>query len=260
MTSMKKRIAAALTAATLTIGLTVPAAAAEAPNEPIRVSSYKGSTLEVGERSGLIIGPSGIDYTVTSSDPDTVAVEQVLTFWVAVAKGAGTAEITASNSTGECGSVTLTVGAAADSAPLEAPASGDSTGLTDNLEIRQEMIRLINQTRKANGVSELPVNEALMNAAQTCSNQRYTWHHSPEESKAAVDAGYPYGFGDNLTVFTGTDNAAQRAVGNWSNSPGHFQTMIDPRCDCIGVGVTQYDGITYCYMFVGIPNSVNFYA
>ena len=259
MTSMKKRIAAALTAATLTIGLTVPAAAAEAPNEPIRVSSYKGSTLEVGERSGLIIGPSGTDYTVTSSDPDTVAVEQVLTFWVAVAKGAGTAEITASNSAGECGSMTLTVGSAAPAAP-KAPASMDSASLTDNLEIRQEMIRLINQTRKANGVSELPVNEALMNAAQTCSNLRYTWHHAAEEGQAAADAGYPYGFGDNLTVFTGTDDAARRAVDNWINSPGHFETMIDSRCDCIGVGVTQYDGITYCYMFVGIPNSVNFYA
>ena len=46
--------------------------------------------------------------------------------------------------------------------------------MTDNLEIRQEMIRLINQTRKANGVSELPVNDALMNAAQACSNRRYT--------------------------------------------------------------------------------------
>ena len=259
MTSMKKRIAAALTAATLTIGLTVPAAAAEAPNEPIRVSSYKGSTLEVGERSGLIIGPSGIDYTVTSSDPDTVAVEQVLTFWVAVAKGAGTAEITASNSAGECGSMTLTVGSAASAAP-EAPASGDSASLVDNMAIRQEMIRLINQTRKANGVSELPVSEALMNAAQTCSNRRYTWHHAPEESQAAADVGYPYGFGSNLTVFTGTVDAAQRAVDNWINSPGHFETMIDPRCDCIGVGVTQFNGITYCYMFVGIPNSVNFYA
>ena len=258
MISTKKRIAVTLTATILTTALAVPATATEAL--AIRVSSYKGSTLEVGERSGIIIGPSGTDYTVTSSNPDTVAVEQVLTFWVAVAKGSGTAVITASNSTGECGSVTLTVGAAADSAPLEVPASGDSAGLTDNMEIRQEMIRLINQTRKANGVSELPVNEALMNAAQACSNQRYTWHHSPEESKAAVDAGYPYGFGDNLTVFTGTDNAAQRAVDNWSNSPGHFQTMIDPRCDCIGVGVTQYDGITYCYMFVGIPNSVNFYS
>ena len=236
MTSMKKRITATLTATILATALTVPAAA-EAP--AIRVSSYKGSTLEVGQRSGLIIGPSGTEYTVTSSDPETVAVEQVLTFWVAVAKAEGSAEITASNSAGESGAVTLTVGPATPDTP-EAPAGGNSVSLMDNLEIRQEMIRLINQTRKANGVSELPINE--------------------EESKAAADAGYPYGFGDNLTVFTGTADAAQHAVDNWINSPGHFQTMIDPRCDCIGVGVTQCDGITYCYMFVGIPNSVNFYA
>ena len=257
MNSMKKRIAAALTVATLSLVLAVPAMAAEAP--AIRVSSYKGSTLEVGERSGIIIGPSGMDYSVTSSDPDTVAVEQVLTFWVAVAKAEGTAEIAVSNSAGECGSMTLTVGSAASAAP-EAPASGDSANLTDNLEIRQEMIRLINQTRKANGVPELPVSEALMDAAQACSDRRYTWHHAPEEGQAAVAAGYPYGFGSNLTVFTGTTDAAQRAVDNWINSPGHFETMIDQRCDCIGVGVTQYDGITYCYMFVGIPNSVNFYS
>ena len=256
MTSMKKRIAATLTATILATALTVPAAA-EAP--AIRVSSYKGSTLEVGDRSGLIIGPSVTDYSVTSSAPDTVAVEQVLTFWVAVAKAEGSAEITASNSAGESGAVTLTVGPATPATP-EASAGGNSVSLTDNLEIRQEMIHLINQTRKANGVSELLINEALMNAAQVCSDRRYTWHHTPEESKAAADAGYPYGFGDNLTVFTGTADAAQRAVDNWINSPGHFQTMIDPRCDCIGVGVTQYDGITYCYMFVGIPNSVNFYA
>ena len=217
MSSTKKRISAALTAATLTIVLTIPAMAAEATDETVRVSSYKGSFLEVGERSGLIIGPSGTEYAVTSSDPDTVAVEQVLTFWVAVAKAEGSVEITASNSAGECGSMTLTV-SSADSAPLEVPASGDSAGLTDNMEIRQEMIRLINQTRKANGVSELPVNESLMNAAQICSSRRYTWHHAPEEGQAAAEAGYPYGFGDNLTVFTGTDNAAQRAVDNWINS------------------------------------------
>jgi len=235
------------------------AMAAEATDETVRVSSYKGSFLEVGERSGLIIGPSGTEYAVTSSDPDTVAVEQVLTFWVAVAKAEGTAEITASNSAGERGSVTLTVGSAAPITP-EPPDSGDSSDLTDNLEIRQEIIRLINQTRKTNEVPELPVNEALMNAAQACSNRRYTWHHAPEESQAAADAGYPYGFGDNLTVFTGTTDAARRAVDNWINSPGHFETMINSRCDCIGVGVTQHDGITYCYMFVGIPNSVNFYA
>ena len=132
----------------------------------------------------------------------------------------GIAEITASNSAGEHGSVTLTVGSATP-AMLETTASVDSANLTDNLEIRQELIRLINQTRKANGVPELPVNEALMNAAQTCSNRRYTWHHAPEESQAAADAGYPYGFGDNLTIFTGTADAAQRAVDNWINSEWH---------------------------------------
>jgi len=257
MTSIKKRTTAALTAAILATTLAIPATAAEAPT--IRVSSYKGSSLEVGERSGLIIGPSGTNYTVTSSDPDMVAVEQVLTFWVAVAKAEGTAEITASNSAGERGSMTLTVGSAALAAP-EAPTIGDSASLVDNMAIRQEMIRLINQTRKANGVPELPVSEALMDAAQACSDRRYTWHHAAEEGQAAADAGYPYGFGDNLTVFTGTEDAAQHALDNWINSPGHFQTMIDPACDCIGVGVTQHDGITYCFMFVGIPNSVNFYA
>ena len=260
MTSTKKRITAALTAAILTTTLAIPAMATEAPDEPVRVSSYKGSTLEVGDRSGLIIGPSGTDYTVTSSNPDTVAVEQVLTFWVAVAKAEGSVEITASNSAGECGSMTLTV-SSADSAPLEVPASGDSAGLTDNMEIRQEMIRLINQTRKANGVSELPVSEALMTAAQTLSDQRYTWHHTKEECEAVIASGYPYGFGINLTVFTGvaTEDAAQHAHDNWLNSPGHFETMIKPDCDSIGVGVTESGGVTYCFMIVGRPNTHNPY-
>ena len=248
----KKIVSLLLTGVMTAALLAVPAQAAE--TQPIRVNSYKGSTLEVGERSGLIIGPSGAEYTVTSSAPDIVAVEQVLTFWVAVAKSEGTAEITAANRAGVSGTLTLTVGSA------NAPARPDSTNQPENMEIRQELIRLINQTRKANGVSELPVSEALMNAAQVCSDRRYTWHHSQEECQATVDAGYPYGFGDNLTVFTGTEDAAQHALDNWINSPGHFQTMIDPACDCIGVGVTQHDGITYCFMFVGIPNSVNFYA
>ena len=184
----RKIVSLLLTGAMTAALLAAPAQAAE--TQPIRVSSYKGSTLEAGERSGLIIGPSGAEYTVTSSAPDIVAVEQVLTFWVAVAKSEGTAEITATNRAGASGTLTLTVGSA------NAPASPDSAIQPENLEIRQELIRLINQTRKANGVSELPVSEALMNAAQVCSNRRYTWHHSQEECQAAADAGYPYGFGD----------------------------------------------------------------
>ena len=258
MKNSLKRLVSGIACAALTIGLTLSAQAAEAP--PIRVGSYKGATLEVGERSGLIIGPSGTEYAVTSSDPDTVAVEQITGFWVAVAKSEGTAEITASNSTGETGTLTLTVGSATSAAPT-APISGDSTSRTDNTEIRQELIHLINQTRRANGVSELPVSEALMNAAQALSDKRYTWHHTQEECEAVIASGYPYGFGVNLTVFTGvaTEDTAQHALDNWLNSPGHFETMIKPDCDGIGVGVTESGGTTYCYMFVGRPNTHNPY-
>lgn len=83
------------------IGLLVAGPTAHAAEaQPIRVSSYKGATLEVGDRSGLVIGPSGAAYTVTSSNPDTVAVEQVQTFWVAIARTEGSAEITVSNQAG----------------------------------------------------------------------------------------------------------------------------------------------------------------
>ena len=229
--------------------------AAEAP--PIRVSSYKGAVLEVGERSGLVIGPSGAEYTVTSSDPDTVAVEQVMSFWVAVAKAEGSAEITASNQSGETGALILTVGPNA----LQAPTTEDSQDQGEAPDVRLELVRLVNETRRENGAAELTVNEALMDAAQSISDKEYSWHHTKEECEAALTCGYPYGFGVNLTVFTGvaTEDAAQHALENWISSPGHFETMIDPDGDSIGVGVTERDGVTYCYLFVGCPNTHNPY-
>ena len=105
MKNSLKRFTAILACTALTAALALPAQAAD---QPIRVGSYKGTTLEVGERSGLVIGPSGPAYTVTSSDPDTVAVEQVVSFWTAVAKAEGSAEITVSNQAGESGTLTLT--------------------------------------------------------------------------------------------------------------------------------------------------------
>ena len=252
MKNFAHRLTSGIACAALIFGLTLPANAA-APAEAVRVGSYKGNSLDVGERSGLIIGPSGTEYTVTSSDPDTVAVEQIAGFWVAVAKSEGTAEITAANRAGERGTLTLTVGSAA---------SADSTGQPENLDVRQELIRLINQTRVANGAAELPVSEALMNAAQACSDQHYTYHHNQEECEAVIAAGYSHGFGSNLTVFTGvaTADTAQHALENWIKSPGHFQAMIDPKCDSIGVGVTEINGVTYCYMFVGRPDTINPYG
>ena len=129
-------------------------------------------------------------------------------------------------------------------------------------EIREEMIRRINKVRKENGVSELAVNQSLMDAAQECSSRLYTYHHNREECEAVLDAGYPHGFNVNLTAFTGVSplRAAEKAVTNWVKSPGHFQTMIGADYDSLGVGVTIDNGRTFCYMMVGNPNAYNPYS
>ena len=213
--------------------------------QAIQVNSYKGNALKAGDRSMLVVD-SDEAYSVNSSDLSVADTEKVSGYWVIVAKAPGTAVITVTGQSGKSGSLTLEVKPA------------DAIDHSANMEIRQEMIRLINQARRTNGVRELAVNQALMNAAQNCSAQRFTEHHTEYECKTAMAYGYPHGFGDNLTAFSGDEymeNIALTAVNNWINSPGHFQAMVDPACDTVGVGVTINGGKAYCYMFAGDPNS-----
>lgn len=220
----------------------------------VSVACYKDCPLAAGDSSALMIYPSGTTYTVTSSNPAIVRVEKALDkYWKVVAVAPGIAEVTAVSSEGNSGSVMVTVEGV----------QSKSLDLSANMDIRQEMVRLINQTRRENGVNDLTVNTALMNAAQDCSAQMFTEHHTEYECKTAMAYGYPHGFGDNLTAFSGDEymeNVALTAVNNWINSPGHFQAMIDPACDTIGVGVTIDGGKAYCYMFAGDPNSIHLYS
>ena len=93
-------------------------------------------------------------------------------------------------------------------------------------------------------------------------HQNYISHKNLVECKTALACGYPHGFGSNLTVLTGTgmNRIAEKAVTNWVNSPGHFETMIDADYDTLGVGVTIENGRAFCYMMVGNPNAYNPYA
>ena len=142
-----------------------------------------------------------------------------------------------------------------------APVQEISSQPTD-MEIREEMIRRINQVRRKYSASELAVGQSLMDAAQECSSYLYTKHNNRVECETVAASGYPHGFGSNLTVFTVTDpkRISEKAVANWENSPGHLATMIDPNGDAVGVGVTIDSGRAFCYMFVGNPAANNPYA
>ena len=240
----------------LTCGLlsaTLLAGPAQAADPEIRVGSYKGNTLEAGERSCLIIGPAGPEYTAESSNPEAITLERVLTYWVAVAKAEGTAEITVANKAGTTGSLTLTVEAA------ETP-SNPSEALSANMDIRLEMVRLINEVRRENGLAELPMDESLMNAAQDVSGQGVT-EHRPYDHMALIRYGWHHGGLYNLTVFTayGCPDIAKQAIDYWIESPGHYETMLLAEASHVGTGVTFQNGRAYCYMVVGDPTSHNPY-
>lgn len=133
---------------------------------------------------------------------------------------------------------------------------------TDLDAVRAEMVERINAVRMQNGVQFLRIDDRLMAAAQACADQRLLYHNNQAECEAVARSGYPYGFGSNLCIMTGASGAdtPQRAVTSWVNSPGHYKTMVDPACDSMGVGIAESDGITYCYLFVGKPGTINPYG
>ena len=242
-----------LTAGILSAALLAGPALAADPE--IRVGSYKGNTLEAGERSCLIIGPAGSEYRAVSSNPEAVALERVLTYWVAVAKAEGTAEITVTNADGTAGSLTLTVGVMEPS-----PVPSETLDLSANMDIRLEMVRLINEVRREHGLAELPTDESLMNAAQDVSSQCVT-EHRPYDHMALIRYGWPHGGLYNLTMFGAYDcpDIARQAIDYWIESPGHYKTMLLEEASRVGTGVTFKNGKAYCYMVVGDPTSHNPY-
>lgn len=180
----------------------------------IRVSSYKGSTLRPGDRSGLNISPSADIKSVVSTQPNVIRVENASGLWTAIAVSSGTSDVVVTDQHGKTATLTLTV------------------------------------------------NAALMDAAQHCASLRVAYHQNKVECEAVAASGYPHGFGSNITAFANVpaSETAERAVENWRNSPGHFQTMINPDCDTIGVGISADEGGTICFLFVGDPNAHNPYA
>ena len=67
----------------------------------IRVSSYKGSTLRPGDRSGLNISPSADIKSVVSTQPNVIRVEDTSGFWTAIAVSSGTADVIVADQHGE---------------------------------------------------------------------------------------------------------------------------------------------------------------
>lgn len=213
---------------------------------------YPGDTIEVGQTTYIAIGSepyganveAGVTYTVTCSDPSMVkiypdsSISQDEVCYGVKALKAGTATITAVGSDGFRGSVTITI-------------KGDETNPTDpenpNIdwgeyaEVKEEMIRLTNEERVRNGLSELEVSERLMSGADIRADEcTISFSHT------RPNGGDPIGSAEILAATSSL--SASRAVDDWIQSAAHHKIMLNSKYNYIGVGVTQGTDGRYYYV------------
>ena len=213
---------------------------------------YPGDTIEVGQTTYIAIGSepyganveAGVTYTVTCSDPSMVkiypdsSISQDEVCYGVKALKAGTATITAVGSDGFRGSVTITI-------------KGDETNPTDpenpNIdwgeyaEVKEEMIRLTNEERVRNGLSELEVSERLMSGADIRADEcTISFSHT------RPNGGDPIGSAEILAATSSL--SASRAVDDWIQSAAHHKIMLNSKYNYIGVGVAQGTDGRYYYV------------
>ncbi len=123
-----------------------------------------------------------------------------------------------------------------------------------------EVIQLVNQLRRANGLPAYRVNSALMAAAQSHSEYQAATGNASHTGKGGSrphDRAVAYGYGGGAAVsvseniYSGSNASAAQAVGWWQGDGLHLGTMLSSSYRDAGAGVAQADGVTYFTLVVG---------
>lgn len=123
--------------------------------------------------------------------------------------------------------------------------SSSSSSSYDEDGYREEVFRLINEERVANGVPEFTLDETAMEFAQLRAEEiadKFS-HERPDGDSSGMYSHYT--FGENIAK--GYRTPAD-AVNGWMNSTGHRNTMLGNYADYgnyAGVGVYRKNGVIY---------------
>ena len=118
-------------------------------------------------------------------------------------------------------------------------------GYAANISV-EEVVRLTNEKRAANGLAPLTMNQQLVSGATAKGADmlaRYYWAHvAPDGTqpwKFFTDAGYKYRYaGENLARDFSNANSAVEA---WMASPSHRENLLSSKYSEIGIAVVEGD-------------------
>lgn len=221
---------------------------------------YPGDTIEVGDLAFIAIGSepyganvaAGVTYTVTCSDPSMVKIyrdgslsRDEVCYSVKGLK-AGTATLTAVGSDGFRGSVTITI-KGDEEKPIDPGSSDIDWG--DFAEMKQEIVKLINEERTRVGLNELEVSTKVMQAAQIRADECTTlFSHTRPNGKSFNTVFKEVNLASSGGEIIGEGfSTAKGVVDAWIASPGHYKDIVDSDYNYIGVGIAQGTDGRYYY-------------
>lgn len=242
----------------------------EEPNPPVvdyetkfgasEVPPYHGNTVKVGEIGRISISSNpyranieaGVTYTVTSSDTSVATLSRdsldlnAVSYYVQ-GVNPGTATITAVGSDGFKGSLVITVeGEDTENPDTENP----DVDWGEYAELKQEVVRLINEERSRIGLNELEVSAKVMQAADIRANECAEWqftHTRPNGTSYNTvfkDVGLSSSGGE---ILARGYSGASTVVEAWIASPGHYKTMTKDKYNYIGIGIAVSADGSYNY-------------
>lgn len=131
-------------------------------------------------------------------------------------------------------------------------AASSYTGTTGMETMETQVVNLINNHRKANGLPALKVNSKLNVAAHNHSldmAQRGYFSHTSQDGRSPwtriKNAGYSCStMGENIAAGQRT---AQQVFDAWKKSSGHNKNMLNRNFKSIGIGLVYMPGSKYGY-------------
>lgn len=132
----------------------------------------------------------------------------------------------------------------------ETDKNGESNDVNYDL-VESEILRLLNELRSEQGLNTLEPNEALRQAGNVRAQEtEELFSHTRPDGRDAFtvfDDGITYNYqivGENLgmaTYYLEEEEMAELLFNGWVESEGHYENMIRPDYEEIGIGV-HYDG------------------
>ncbi|MBQ9930523.1 MAG: Ig-like domain-containing protein [Oscillospiraceae bacterium] len=106
-----------------------------------------------------------------------------------------------------------------------------------------EVLKLLNQQRKANGLSALTMDKDLLEAAMLRAAETNVYYSHTRPNGTECYTAFPYRAGmlaENIAI--GFDTAAE-VMDGWMNSPGHRENILTQEFASVGIGVFMHNGV-----------------